>query len=230
MTQTMTKIFLALFALNMFSACLVEFDDQPPRRTTTTTTTTTTEEHHHDEVIVEEEIIIEEVVHTPIFHPTMGAVSAEVVAYNDRHHTSWQLYTFNFTDEADTYTCGPNMAAMSQGTVATLFVNGYEIDDEFASCPQGRYNVVAECELYEGEACAEIVERDGFGREVATDYATHGVIDIRLVPALHHGEPHRCIIDASVNGNPNMSVDFELFFDSYDLAPYTDEGSSICTI
>jgi hypothetical protein len=232
--QNIKMLLMALVAVNMLSACIIETDPYDGRTTTTTTTTTTTETesgpYYEEEVIVEEEVIIEEEVYVPPFHAQMGSVTGEVIDYDDWYETSWQLYTFNFTDVADTYTCGPNMSAVSEGTVATFYLHGFEVSDEFAACPEGRYTVVEECDLYEGEACVEIIHRDEFGHEVGTDWATYGVVNVRLLPARHHGEPHTCLVESSVDGHPDMSLGFELYFDSYDMAPGYDEGASICTM
>lgn len=247
--HTLKTLALALISMNMFTACVVyddggyDYEYERPRQTTTTTTTTTEEvvvddrRDRRDEVIVEEEVvvveeevIVEEEIFVPAFVPVMGGVSAELLESDPYYETSWQLYTFNFSDVADSYACTEEMDSISDGSVATIFLAGFEIDDEFAACPVGRYDVVPDCQLYEGEACVEILYRDDYGFEAYSDYATYGVVDVILEPSRHYGEPHRCVVSTSVDGDPGMTFDYELYFDAFDLSPADRAGDTICTM
>ena len=218
-TTTTTKprtLLLASAALLLSSAlttgCVVYDDGAPPRDRGTTTTTTTVEDRGP---IV------------PSFAPRMGSVTAETLEYDAYWETSWQLYTMNFTDVADTYACGVEMPSVSQGSVASIELHGFEIEDEYAACPTGTYRIVPDCTLGEGEACMELVWRDERGRAAGTEWARGGTITVSLEPAYTLSDPHRCVISTWVDGHPDMSFDYELYFDSYELAP-TSAYAEIC--
>ncbi len=210
---------LSLIVLTTMSACVIvdDTDTRQPRRTGTTTTTTTTTTVDNGPVV-------------PDFVPVMGAVSAEMIDRDVAYGTSWQVYHFNFTDVADSYACTQQMATESTGTVATVNLVGYEMQDEFAACPVGTYDVVPDCELFEGEACVEILYRDTEGWEAGRDFASYGVVDVFVEPAYEYGVPHRCIVSTSVDGDPDMSFSYELLFDSFDLSPQDHHEDTICTM
>lgn len=237
--KTLTLVPLALIATQIFTGCVIVdegYDDDdryspPPRSTTTTTTTTETEVVYEEtEVVYEEEEIIVEESWVPAFAPVMGAVSGELLDYDPYYETSWLFYTYNFSDVSDSYACDAQMSELSVGSVATVHLNGYEVDDEFAACPTGRYMVVPDCELYEGEACVEILFRDEYGYEVGRDWAYTGVVDVTVEPGWRHGDPHLCNITTSVDGHPDMNFSFDLIFDPYDLSSQDRLGGSICTM
>ncbi|MEM1349291.1 MAG: hypothetical protein AAGI01_12090 [Myxococcota bacterium] len=233
MTSTNTKkVLSALLALHVFSGCVLVEEDVNTRRTTTTTTTTTTSGPRgggfiEEDVLVEEEVFYEE---PWLFTPQTGSVQAEPVSWDPYYALSSSVYTMTFSDVASEWACDADPRDVSSGSVAILNVHGYLVDDEFAACPIGRYRVVPDCQLAEGEACMEVHQRDAFGDIFESQWAAHGVVDIAYIPARFFGEPHICEITTSVSGSLDMSFTFDMFFDSYDLSaedPYVDP---ICTI
>ncbi len=218
---------LALATLLVSSGCVIHADsDSPPRRssgtTTTTTTTTVTEEHHPAPAPAPAPAPI------PDFVPMMSSVTADTIEWDSAWETSWQAYTMHFTDVADSYICSPNMPNETPGSVVTIHLSGYEIEDEYAACPTGSYLVVPDCDLWEGEACVEIQWRDLDGFDAGGDYATVGHVDISL-EAGFHGDPYICHVSTRVDGHPDMSFDFEMVYEEYDLAP-GDRGGAVCTM
>lgn len=241
------NILLAVVAMNTMTACLVErqydddyrFDDDRSTTTTTTTTTTTDDRCCKRDTVVEETVVEEETTvvveeeeeaFIPAFRPVMASTTAELIDHDDYYETSWQSYTMNFTDLADTRACNIDMARQSAGSVVTLSLYGLETHDEVAACPVGRYDIVPDCSLHEGEACMSIHYRDNFGESHGQEFATYGHVDVSLVYSEYVGEPHRCVVSTFVNGSRDMSFTFENYFESYELSPFDGYSDTICTM
>ena len=184
-------------------------------------------------VVVEEEVVVvveDPIVTVPRFVPRMGVVSSQTLEEDTFHDTSWGLYEFGFADEADSYACVEEIVTVSRGSVVSLALAGFEIENEWASCPIGRYEVVADCNLIEGEACMEIVYRDEWGERAGREYAGFGQVDISVVPAAYRSEPNRCVISTRIPGQQDMTFDVELYFDDYDLSPSDFGNQAICSM
>lgn len=217
---------IALTILLFSSGCVIHADSdadrpRPSGGTTTTTTTTTTETHSPAPAPAPAPI--------PEFVPMMSAVTSDVLEFDPGWETSWQAYTMQFSDVADTNICSPDLAAVAPGSVVTIHLSGYEIEDEFAACPTGSYLVAPDCDLWEGEACVEILWRDLDGFEAGSDYASSGRIDISL-EAGHYGDPYVCHVSSRVSGHPDMSFDFSMIYEPYELAPGDRYSGALCTM
>ena len=222
MKRTSMITALALFSLLTASGCIIESErDTDTRHVTTTKTTTTTTTVH--------EPVYEPVAYVPEFVPAMSSITAELLVEDHSWGSSWQYYTMNFSDVADSYMCDEDMSQTSPGSVVTLRLNGYEVSDEYAACPEGVYNIAADCDLYEGEACLDIVWRDTDGFEAGSDYATGGYVEVTAELG-YHGEPNRCNVYTSTNGHSDMSFEYSMFFESFDLSPQDHHSGTICTL
>jgi hypothetical protein len=164
----------------------------------------------------------------PEFIPLMSASTAEVLERDRFRDTSWQAYTYQFTDTADTQICSRDLLNSSPGTVVTIYLSGYEVEDEFAGCPVGNYRVASACDLFEGEACMEIAWRDVDGFDAGSEIATSGTINISREEA-RRGQPYLCFISTRVSGHPDMNFDFSVIFDEFELSP-TSAGGPSCTL
>lgn len=222
--KTSHLIPVAFALLFLGSGCVVHADSEPDRRpppssgTTTTTTTTTTETHSPAPAPI------------PDFIPMMSAVSSDVLESDPVWETSWQAYTMQFSDVADTGICSPDLASIAPGSVVTIHMSGFEIEDEYAACPTGSYLAVPDCDLWEGEACVEILWRDVDGFEAGTDYATDGRVDVTLEPGRFIDDPYVCHISTRVDGHPDMSFDFSMVYDPYELSPGDRYSGAVCTL
>ena len=242
MTQnTLTSMTLALGALALSSGCIIvddEFEyESRSERTTTTTTTTTTGGNgasggsqggsyggnggnggYQDP--------LDDV---PPFVPVMGSISSELIGQDYDWGSSWSFYDVHFTDFADTYACGLDMPQVSEGSVASLRINGFEVDDEFAACPIGVYDIMPDCTLREGEACLDMIWRDGRGFDAGTEFADFGWVEVSLQQG-GYGEPHACHFTTSADAHPDLSFDATVFFESWDLSPRDRTGEAICSL
>ena len=246
-TTTPTSLTLAHGALTISSGCIIiddeyEYSSRSERTSSTTTTTTTTTTTNDRDVYDDrddrddrwddggnggnggwQEPVI------PAFLPVMGSIATELIAQDYDWGTSWSFYDIHFTDVADTYACGLDMVELSEGSVAALRINGLEVDDEYAACPVGTYDIMPDCTLREGEACLELVWRDSAGRDAGVDYADFGWVDVTVEPG-GFGEPHACHFSTRVDGDADLDFDYTIFFESWDLSPRDRNGEAICSL
>ena len=184
-----------------------------------------------EEVVVEEEVIVEEEeAYVPLFAPVMASNSVELVEQDLSQDTSSQLFTINLSDIADDEACTIDMDQESFGSVVTMSLYGFETPNEFAACPVGRYDVVPECDLYQGEACMGIILRDTLAEVQGQEFAVSGYIDISIEYGQTASEPNRCIISTYVDRSEDMTFEFDMFFDDYELSPTDDNANAICTL
>lgn len=222
-TTALKTLPLALIAMNLFSACIIDNYEYE----TTTTTTERPDRAAEKEVIVDDEVIIDEVIIHDDFQAHSASIQSTVIDMDPRYPFSSQLYELTFSEIKGEWACHEDAANM--GSTAHLNLYGYEVQDEFSACPVGSYTIVADCELSEGEACMDLLRRDNNGVLYSEEWPTFGMVIITMEPARFHGEPHLCHISTAVHGKADLSLDFTTYFESYDLSPESDQSGPICT-